>query len=719
MTADEGRTHRFGGAIVAIVAVTALIGALSILFVLRQPWLPGHFESGNDNQFDYITAAGEDWHDPVISSAKCPVASIALNDHDLDLFKSLTGKDNQAVVQRLAQVRCVLAAKDAVLHGTDETNHPRAMPFSQRPRRLTDLDLRFWPPWIISLTTFLMAATVWRLRPGEGATRLFAINGFAGMASFMSIAIYAAHLPGSDPRVFWAWLAVNHTANQVFFLSLIALFSQYPRRLVPAGWAWGALVLAVPFAIADVMEWLPETLAAHILPIVELVMLLGLIGWQWVATRRAPRDRAALMWLGLAVAVGASLWLGLLASILITGRTGDAGSILALILVFPFYVGLAMGVARFCLVELQDWTFRILFFIVAAIMFVAVDAALIALTGVKQGPATAMALLLIAFGYLPLRDLVWRRLFRGKVMSQPEMFAAVMDIVFAPTPAQRSGKWQGLLQGLFQPLRLEPALAAPAEALIAEEGLRLDIPAVAESPALSLAMAREGRELFSPSQLALVTQLVRLVRTASQSRDAYERGASEERRRLAQDLHDDVGARLMSGLSVADDRTRPILHGALSDIRAIAGGMVGQAAPLDKVLADIRQECVRRFEAASLETEWTPWPEDGPLILLDYRLQKALASSIRETASNIIRHAGARHVTVTIALDGDRLTASITDDGKGLSETVLSGDEGGQGLKGLQRRLAEAGGTFRFGNNANPPGAWVNLTLPLMSKGAP
>ncbi len=716
MTADEGRAHRFGGAIAMIVAVTALIGVLSILFMLRQPWLPGHFETGRDNRFDYITAAGEHWHNPVIASAGCPVAAVAVNDHDLDLFKDLKVQDGPA--RRLGELRCVLAAQDTVLRGTDNAGHPHAMPFSWRPRRLTDLDLRFWPPWIISLTTFLMSAAVWRLRPGEAATRLFAINGFAGMVSFMAVTLYTAHLPGSDPQVFWAILMANQVANQVFFLSLLALFSQYPRRLLPAPWLWSLLAAVAIYAVADVMEWLPDWLAAQVMPFVELLGLLGLIGWQWVATRRAPRDRAALMWLALSVAVGASLWLCLLASIMITGRTGDAGSILSLILVFPFYVGLAMGVARFCLVELQDWTFRILFFVVAAVMFVAVDAALITLTGVRQGPATAIALLVIAFGYLPLRDIVWRRLFRGKTMSQPEMFAAVMDIVFSVTPAERSGKWQALLHGLFQPLRLEPAAAAPAEALIAEGGLRMDIPAVAEAPALSLAMAREGRELFSSSQLALVSQLVRLVRTASMSRDAYERGASEERRRLAQDLHDDVGARLMTGLNVADERTRPILHAALGDIRAIAGGMMGQTAPLDRVLADIRHECVRRFEAAALETDWTPWPEDGPLVLLDYRLQKVLASSMREVASNIIRHASARHVVVSVTLDGDRLTVHVADDGKGLPEAVLSGEEGGQGLKGLQRRLAEAGGSARFGNTPNPPGAWVDLTLPLNPEGA-
>ena len=718
MTADEGRAHRFGGAIAVIVAVAALFGVATILFTLSQSYIPGHFESSYKG-LDYVAAPGVTWRDAVLSAPSgCAQNRYVLQSHDQDLDGELSGPDPK-VHARLGLVRCLLAQPDARLSATDAKGRLWNVPEHLRPRHVSDLGFRFWPPWIIGMVTLLMSGAVWALRPAEAATRLFAINGFALMISSMTIAAFTAHLPTSDPKPFWVLLVTDDISNQVFYLSLIALFMQYPRPLVPAPWAWGVIGLAAPYGVAVVLGWLSDTLATVLIPAVELVALIGLIGWQFVATRRLPRDRAALMWLGLSVLVGASLWLCLLASIMITGRTGDLGSIVALVLVFPFYVGLAMGVARFCLVELQDWAFRILFFVVAAVLFAAFDVALVTLLHLGAAPAASAAVLVVAFAYLPLRDIVWRRLFQGKSMAQSDMFAAVMDIVFSVTPSERATKWQSLLQGLFEPMRLEPAIAAPAEPMIAEGGLRMDVPAAAEAPALSLFLARQGRGLFSPSQLALVRQLIRLVRTASMSRDAYERGASETRRRLAQDLHDDVGARLMTGLSVADAKTKPILHGALSEIRAIAAGMTGQTAPLDTVLADIRHECVRRFEAAGLETEWPVWPADAPLILLDYGRQKALASTLRETASNIIRHAEAKHVSVAVTLDGDRLCVRIADDGKGFSDGALSGEQAGHGLKNLQSRLAEAGGTARFGNNETPPGAWVDLTLSLGSGGTP
>lgn len=700
---------------VFVAAVALLSGLAVIMVMLRQPWMPGHFESVPGG-VEYYPAPGETLVAPVLTAAGCGAPVLVLDEGDMDASPDLFAPAERTKrLARLNGVRCYMEASGAQVTGRDAAGQARTLPIQTRTRTFADLDMRFWPPWLIGVFTLLLSGATWSLRPKETATRLFALNGFALMVSSFTIALYAAHQPGSEPRLFWALLMSNQAANQFFYLSLIGLFLQYPHRQV--GWGWATPLLALPFAFLAFMGWLPEWAGGLGLPAVELITILGLIGWQWVATRSDPRERAALMWLGLSVVFGCVLWLGLLASILVTGRTGDAGSILALVLVFPFYLGLAMGVARFCLVELQDWAFRILYFVIAAAVFIAFDCALIALLRVGEGTATGIALLVIAFGYLPLRDLVWRRLFKGRTLSRPAMFAAVMDVVFAPTPAARAGRWQGLLNGLFQPLSLAPADGAPAEAAISEGGLSLDVPAVAESPALRLSLARGGRELFSPSQLALVKQLIVLIRTAGSSRDAYERGAAEERLRLAQDLHDDVGARLMSGLASADARTRPLLHAALGDIRAIASGLAGKSAPLDRVLADIRQECVRRFEAAGLETTWPLWPEDAPLILLDYRLNKALASSLRETASNLIRHAGATQVTVAVRLDGDDLCLRVEDDGRGFSDAALSGEQAGQGMTGLQRRMAEAGGRARFGNR-EPGGAWVELRLPLVQKEA-
>lgn len=582
------------------------------------------------------------------------------------------------------------------------------------------LSFDYAAPAVLGVLGMALAGWVWALRPREMATQLFALNGLAWMVSLLSIATFSALKPDSNPLYEQVLSAGNSLANQAFYLTLMALFLTYPVRLVPSRWAWGVLGLIVPYAIVYFAGWAGLHILWIVVPLLELSTIIGLIVWQWLRTRRTPRERAALMWLALSVIVGASLWCCLLLIDLIRGTHDGTSGTLLLVLFFPFYAGLAMGVARFCLVELQDWTFRILFYLMAAVLFVAIDAALVMALGVGGGGALGISLLVVAFGYLPLREIIWRRFTQGSTMTETAMFAAVMDIVFAPTPWQRQARWEGLLRGLFKPLRLE-AIEMTGDAVIVDDGLAMWIPAVADTPALMLGLAREGRGLFSPSQQALVRQLIVLLRTAADSRDAYERGVSEERRRLAQDLHDDVGARLLSGLNTADAQTRPVLHAALADIRSIAGGLMGAAAPLDHVLADIRHESVRRLEAADIAVDWPLWPDDAPLTLLDYRLQKALGSGLREVVSNIIRHAEASKVVIetTLAGDGlpnDRLHIVVRDNGIGFSGGVLNGEAGGDrhglGLPGLCRRLAEVGGGASFGNSPEG-GAEIVFDLPL------
>ncbi len=575
----------------------------------------------------------------------------------------------------------------------------------------------FWTVWAIAIGSLLMSGAVWAARPHEMATQLFAIGGAAFMTSLMAIAVYGAIGAHGHASMLGVLAHVNETANQVFYLSLMALFLAYPVRLVPAGWAWGLFGLLVPYLAVRATGLFGLQVVALGWPLLQLLVIVALTGWQWMATRRRPRERAALTWLALSVAVGASLWACVLLVSLVRGQHSDDGVIL-LVLFFPFYAGLAMGVARFCLVELQDWTFRILFFVIAAVLFLATDAALVTMAGAGQGTALGVTLLLVVFVYLPARDYIWRRIRDGRTMEPAALFDAVLKIAFAPTPLARAAKWRELLQTLFDPLQMDTAGRDVPDAVLEEDGLRLSLPAVADSPALTLGLARQGRGLFSPSQLALARQLVVLVRTAGDSRDAYERGASTARRQMAQDLHDDVGARLLSGLALADERVRPVFEGVLGDIRAISKAMLGQAAPLDQIVADMRYECVRRLEAAGLVAVWTPWPEDAGLVLASYRLQKTLASSLREAVSNIIRHAGATTATIDLAIVGDDLMCRVSDDGVGVPQAALDGEASGQGmsglgLSGLARRAGEVGGSLRF----EPVAAGTCLVISLPLKG--
>ena len=67
-----------------------------------------------------------------------------------------------------------------------------------------------------------------------------------------------------------------------------------------------------------------------------------------------------------------------------------------------------------------------------------------------------------------------------------------------------------------------------------------------------------------------------------------------------------------------------------------------------------------------------------------------IAMAVKEAVHNTIKHAKAEEVTLRVSLTGRRLTVSVQDDGHGFD---TANQPGGSGLKNMQRRLADLGGS--------------------------
>jgi signal transduction histidine kinase len=330
----------------------------------------------------------------------------------------------------------------------------------------------------------------------------------------------------------------------------------------------------------------------------------------------------------------------------------------------------------------------------------------------------SIALLALAFIYLPARDTLRARLQpRGRVESH-ELFREVVDVTFAASAQERSERWHGLLRRLFDPLVMTPLEHAVADIEIGQEGLEVRLPAVADTPSLQLRYPWRGQKLFGSSDRDLARELVRLMRYVEVSRDAFERGGVEERRRIARDLHDDVGARLLSGLyktEVTD--THRVLRDALADIRTIVSGLSADHLPLGQVIAALRHEAGERLAAAGIELQWPLAAADESARLLDYRVYRSIVSAHREIVSNVIRHAGATQVDVTVTQEEHTLSITIADDGIGIDPTDANGRADGNGLRGIIRRLADLGGSCTVLPAAR--GSTIRISLPLAFHAAP
>ena len=589
-----------------------------------------------------------------------------------------------------------------------------------RPRPISDLPSSFWVQLVTGLGSLLLGAWVLALRPRDLPTRLFTLAGVMIMTSAYAAAIYSSREFAIDGGLFRVLAAFNHIGALGFGAAMISLFLIYPRRLVSPRVLWIPLVVTIVILAADILRVQDDQALVSQLPtMLYMLAIIVLIGVQWFATRRDPRGRAALRWLGLSVIVGAGAFVMLIiAPILVnTAPVMQQGHAFGFFLLI--YAGLALGVSRYRLFDLDEWAFRVMFYTGGVALLLALDALLLYVMHLQHDVSFSIALLALAFIYLPARDSLRARLQPRNRIESHELFHEVVDVTFAATAQERSKRWHGLLRRLFDPLVMTPLEHAVTDVEIGREGLEVRLPAAADTPALELRYPWRGEHLFGSSDRDLARELVRLMRYVEVSRDAFERGGVEERRRIARDLHDDVGARLLSGLyktEVSD--THRVLRDALADIRTIVSGLSADQLPLGQVIAALRHEAGERLAAAGIDLHWPLAAADESTELLDYRIYRSIVSAHREIVSNVIRHAQARRVEVTATQQDRTLSITIADDGIGIGidPTHAGGSTHGSGLRGIIRRLGDLGGSFVVAPVAH--GSAFEIRIPLTADAA-
>lgn len=182
---------------------------------------------------------------------------------------------------------------------------------------------------------------------------------------------------------------------------------------------------------------------------------------------------------------------------------------------------------------------------------------------------------------------------------------------------------------------------------------------------------------------------------SSASRDAYAQGIAEERARIGRDMHDNIGAKLLSALhGTKPDSKDAIIRDALSDLRDIINNVTGTPQSLEENLAELRLETAERLSAAGLVLRWSSHGDDGAPV--SPIAAHALRSIVREAVSNSIRHANAKAVTIEIGHARERLDLTIDDDGRCAPGSPRQEMGTGSGIAGIRARLAALGGQLEI-----------------------
>jgi signal transduction histidine kinase len=279
-----------------------------------------------------------------------------------------------------------------------------------------------------------------------------------------------------------------------------------------------------------------------------------------------------------------------------------------------------------------------------------------------------------------------------------------------------SREWSQLLQRLFSPLNIETATNAPSQVLVHPEGVSLTIPGFRDIKGRQLSYADRGNRLFNKEDQRLANAVHQLFYRIQHFREAFDKGVHEERQRLARDLHDDVGAKLLTLVySAATEEQAELARDTLQELRAVIRDLEHEHYSLTTSLAELRIETAKRCTAYDIVLLWNQSDDHGDYPL-EARQHSNLQRIVRETVTNALRHSDTRTLQVDVNVEEAQLTLQVSND-----NTHPDNNEPhkpGRGIRNIRSRAEELAGSVEWclGEASLLGGCTVQITTPLKRK---
>lgn len=205
-----------------------------------------------------------------------------------------------------------------------------------------------------------------------------------------------------------------------------------------------------------------------------------------------------------------------------------------------------------------------------------------------------------------------------------------------------------------------------------------------------------------------------------------QQSASNERQLIMREIHDGLGSRLFTSLlrvergDMGNAQIADTLRDCIADMRLALEAL----SPDDDFQAALGNFLFRwqtQMQEARVQPAWSiDLPEGGPPVGRHVALQ--LLRVAQEALTNVLKHAGARHVHIKLTQRDGRLELEVADDGIGTEAQHRHGNLGGngngkRGIGNMHARARQLGGELQVLSGGD--GTRVLLRLPLASAALP
>jgi signal transduction histidine kinase len=692
------------------LALAALLGCLAVFVLARTlangPALPGDWEAGPAGELvlkasplPALQAHAGQALVAIGGLAGPPIAVDALLLHRWPRWQP----DDALRARQLAQHEA-LARHDAAGPLLLAFQGGEVLSLQTPPRGYEGLGLVFWPLAGLALLLYLFGVVLALARP-RWRTGFFVTMAWCQAFNLLLAAAEGVGGLGLPPDVPGMELPLRALLDLCSGAAVVHAFTLHPLRLPRAG-AWAMLAWSAPLGFVVITESVPAVPAWWLVQGLCMALAVAALALTGRSHRREPNPYALVM-RRLSAAVLAGLVL-LTAAVAATATRPGLGLgmaaaaplvwqlfVCALLLLTPFLARSRQVLREFALLA------------GVSTVATALDLLFVAMFSLGAFASLAVAVFIGIGLYAGARQWVLARLIGSSMPTTERAFDQIYRAAreVQAHPRRYTALLMQLLRELFDPLETLRVDRVPVRARVVGGGSALVVPVrgaeddggtgAPANLAVVLRFAQRGQRLFTLDDARLADRVVDQLRRAVAYDMAVERGRFEERQRIAQDLHDDIGARLLTLMYQAQTREmEDYIRHTLQDLKTLTRGLATAEHPLSHAAAEWKSDITQRLTVAHVALGWNFSHDSDPrLTVVQW---SALTRVLRELVSNALYHGHATRVDVTFKLEGPLLTLQVADDGIGRDPPAWAH---GLGLGGVRKRVKVLGGEVAWREN--------------------
>ena len=711
LSVESGGASRWMGWRLRMLVVAALLGCVGLLMLARELASAPYIDAAwNANAAGAVELASSS--DPALSrqvgkvlvavsagaATVQPIDALALQRSSRWLLDDGARQRHRVLHEQLSDVLTHDSVSLAFADGT-------AVELRPQQRGFVHLPVMFWVVAGFGLVLYLVAMVVALAKP-TWRNALYALMGLCQAGNLVFIAVESTLALGLPPPLPALDMPLRMAFDLVTAAAMVSAVCVHPRRLPhaaawsTAAWlsAFGIVALSVGGVLSSQWWWTQGGMIA--------LGAVGILLLSW--SHHTEGHPLAIVLRRFGVVTWATLVL-LTAAVAAADGVPAAPNNVASVGSIIWYVFLA---SLLLLVPFMSRSQQIMreFSLLAAISTVAtsLDLLFVAVFSLGQFASLTLSLFVSLGVYSGARQWILNQLLGSSMLTTERMFEQLYRIAreVEAHPERTQALLSRLLRDLFDPMEVTHVEQHTTLARLTSGGstMLVPVPVLSGDPSTqggSIAMryAQRGRRLFTSEDARLTDRIVEQLRRAVAFDKAVEQGRSEERLRIAQDLHDDIGARLLTLMYKAQSsEMEEYIRHTLQDLKTLTRGLAASNHLLSHAAAEWKADLTQRLSAAHMELGWSF--ESDKDVMLSVVQWSALTRVLRELVSNAIAHANAQRVEVVFSLRADCLDLSVSDNGTGRNPRAWSH---GLGLGGVRKRVKQLGGEVQW-REATPNG---------------